>query len=128
MAAKASTLPVSIFLFFLLLASGGIFEAANAQRTWCIPKPSSDQPTLLANIDFACSHVDCSIFQKSGPCFHPDNLMNHASIAMNLYYQAMGRNWWNCDFNKSGLIVLSDPSNIRHQSTRTLNVLLSYKH
>lgn len=37
--------------------------------------------------------------------------MNHASIAMNLYYQSKGRNHWNCDFRASGLIVMTDPSN-----------------
>ncbi|TYJ39352.1 hypothetical protein E1A91_A04G064100v1 [Gossypium mustelinum] len=62
------------------------------------------------NINYACSKVDCQIIQKGCPCFNPDNLINHASIAMNLYYQSMGRNVWNCDFKGSGLIVISDPS------------------
>ncbi|KAL1102468.1 hypothetical protein V6Z11_D05G366700 [Gossypium hirsutum] len=79
-------------------------------RTWCIAKPSSDQATLLTNINYACSKVDCQIIQKGCPCFNPDNLINHASIAMNLYYQSMGRNVWNCDFKGSGLIVITDPS------------------
>lgn len=80
------------------------------QKTWCVAKPSSDQATLMANINYACSQVDCQILRKGCPCAYPDNLMNHASIAMNLYYQANGRNWWNCDFRKSGLIVVTDPS------------------
>jgi hypothetical protein len=80
------------------------------QRTWCVAKPSSDQATLLANINYACSHVDCQILQKGYPCFSPDSLRSHASIAMNLYYQCKGRNRWNCDFRDSGLIVKTDPS------------------
>ncbi|TYH86486.1 hypothetical protein ES332_D01G046500v1 [Gossypium tomentosum] len=82
----------------------------NGRKSWCVAKPSSDQATLLANINFACSQVDCRVMQKGCPCFSPDNLMNHASIAMNLYYQAKGRNKWNCDFRGSGLVVISNPS------------------
>lgn len=29
---------------------------------------------------------------------------------MNLYYQTMVRNVWNCDFKGSGLIAITDPS------------------
>ncbi|KAI5571294.1 hypothetical protein BDE02_11G084400 [Populus trichocarpa] len=80
------------------------------QKTWFVSKRSSDQATLLANINYACSHVDCQILQKGYPCFSPDSLRSHASIAMNLYYQCKGRNRWNCDFRDSGLIVKTDPS------------------
>ncbi|XP_011083292.2 glucan endo-1,3-beta-D-glucosidase [Sesamum indicum] len=82
----------------------------NSQKSWCVAKPSSDEATLLANINYACSQVDCRILQKGCPCFSPDNLINHASIAMNLYYRAKGRNHWNCYFKNSGLIVVTDPS------------------
>ncbi|XP_054814006.1 glucan endo-1,3-beta-D-glucosidase-like [Prosopis cineraria] len=102
-------------LFFLLLLSltpGGnlLTVNANGQRCWCVAKPSSDQATLLANINYACSQVDCRILQKGCPCSTPDNLINHASIAMNLYFQSKGRNHWNCDFRGSGLIVITNPS------------------
>ncbi|XP_030552151.1 major pollen allergen Ole e 10-like isoform X2 [Rhodamnia argentea] len=101
-------------LVFLLLSftsgSGLPVSVVNAQKTWCVAKPSSDQATLLANINYACSQVDCKILQKGCPCFDPDNLMNHASVAMNLYYQSHGRSHWSCDFRNSGLVVISDPS------------------
>ncbi|TXG46528.1 hypothetical protein EZV62_027974 [Acer yangbiense] len=100
--------------FFLLLLlfciSGGTLVMANGKKTWCVAKPSTDEASLLANINYACSHVDCRILQKGCSCFSPDNLINHASIAMNLYYQAKGRNLWNCDFKCSGLIVITNPS------------------
>ncbi|KDP26058.1 hypothetical protein JCGZ_21091 [Jatropha curcas] len=107
--AKAALL---VLLLFLYLTSGENLGMASSseQKTWCVAKPSSDQATLLANINYACSHVDCRIMQKGCPCSTPDNLMNHASIAMNLYYQFKGRNIWNCDFRNSGLIVLTNPS------------------
>ncbi|KAL9160380.1 hypothetical protein ABFS82_08G195200 [Erythranthe guttata] len=79
-------------------------------KTWCVVKPSSDEVVLQQNIAYACSNVDCAIIQNGGACFIPDNLMNHASIAMNLYYQAKGRNTWDCSFGNSGLIVFTDPS------------------
>ncbi|GMJ13822.1 hypothetical protein like AT1G78520 [Hibiscus trionum] len=101
---------LSFFLLLLPLLSGETLLMVNGQKTWCTAKPSSDQAVLLANINYACSQVDCQIIQKPCPCFYPNNLINHASIAMNLYYQSKGRNAWNCDFAGSGLIVLTDPS------------------
>lgn len=81
------------------------------QKTWCVAKPSSDEATLRANINYACSQVDCNSILKDGcPCFLPHLLINHASIAMNLYYQSRGRNHWNCYFGNSALVVTTDPS------------------
>ncbi|KAK8579322.1 hypothetical protein V6N13_142530 [Hibiscus sabdariffa] len=101
---------LSFFLLLLPLLSGGTLMMANGQKTWCTAKPSSDKAALLANINYACSYVDCQTIQKGSPCFYPNTLINHASVAMNLYYQANGRNVWNCDFTGSGLIVFTDPS------------------
>ncbi|XP_010540133.1 PREDICTED: major pollen allergen Ole e 10 [Tarenaya hassleriana] len=98
------------FIFFFLYLVSGNFIMVNAQKTWCVAKPSSDQAALLENINYACSQVDCRIISRGCPCFSPDNLVSHASVAMNLYYHAKGRNQWNCYFNNSGLIVLTDPS------------------
>ncbi|KAB2043765.1 hypothetical protein ES319_D01G041500v1 [Gossypium barbadense] len=108
MAKVAAALSLSFLIFSFI--PGGTLMMVNGRKSWCVAKPSSDQATLLANINFACSQVDCRVMQKGCPCFSPDNLMNHASIAMNLYYQAKGRNKWNCDFRGSGLVVISNPS------------------
>ncbi|XP_074578221.1 major pollen allergen Ole e 10-like [Curcuma longa] len=94
----------------LLLAPGGTTKLVQGQKTWCVSKPSSDDATLAANLNFACSQVDCSILQRGYGCFYPDTLMSHASVAMNLYYQSRGRNFWNCYFRGSGLLVTTDPS------------------
>ncbi|XP_047319409.1 glucan endo-1,3-beta-D-glucosidase [Impatiens glandulifera] len=106
---------IAAFSIFVLISSflsvGGNLKTIKAQKTWCVPKPSLNEGTLMENINFACSEVDCKkVLQKGLPCYSPDNLMNHAAIAMNLYYQCKGRNKWNCDFKNSGLITLSDPS------------------
>ncbi|CDP06072.1 unnamed protein product [Coffea canephora] len=102
----------AIALFFLLLSLISVCNSSivSGQKTWCVAKPSSDQAALLNNINYACSQVDCRILQKGCPCSSPDSLINHASIAMNLYYQSRGRNHWNCYFGNSGLIVITDPS------------------
>ncbi|KAG0498264.1 hypothetical protein HPP92_002571 [Vanilla planifolia] len=97
----------SFKLFLLFLFTSGL---AQAQRSWCIAKPSSDVATLLENINYACSQVDCGMIQRGRPCFEPDTPISHASLAMNAYYQSKGRNPWNCDFKNSGLLVVSNPS------------------
>ncbi|KAF5948691.1 hypothetical protein HYC85_014648 [Camellia sinensis] len=98
-----------------LMKSADLYDFAyifqiELQKTWCVAKPSSSDSTLLENINYACSQVDCRILRKGCPCFSPDNLINHASIVMNLYYQCNGRNKWNCDFKNSALITMTDPS------------------
>jgi len=82
------------------------------QRLWCIAKPSAFDNNLLANINFACSQsgVDCSVLQNGNPCYYPNTPVSHAAVAMNLYFQHYGRNYWNCYFNNTGLVVLTDPS------------------
>ncbi|KAK6931856.1 X8 domain [Dillenia turbinata] len=115
------TLPsfiMSSLALFLLLNSGGDLKFTNGRviedkhypKTWCIAKPSSNETALSNNIRYVCEHagIDCSILRMA--CYNPDTLINHASVAMNLYYQANGRNTWNCDFMNSGLITTSDPS------------------
>ncbi|CAL9056318.1 glucan endo-1,3-beta-D-glucosidase isoform X2 [Musa acuminata AAA Group] len=99
----------ALYLALLLLLSVPLARA-QGQKTWCVAKPSSDEATLTANLNYACSQVDCSILQRGCGCFYPDNLISHASIAMNLYYQSRGRNYWNCYFKNSALVVTTDPS------------------
>ncbi|GFY83409.1 O-Glycosyl hydrolases family 17 protein [Actinidia rufa] len=36
-----------------------------------------------------------------GACFVPDTVQAHAAYVMNLYYQAMGRNDYDCDFEQT---------------------------
>ncbi|XP_066347122.1 glucan endo-1,3-beta-glucosidase 1-like isoform X1 [Miscanthus floridulus] len=63
------------------------------------------------NLEFACSESDCCAIQGTGGCARPDEgLLSRASVAMNAYYQARGRNSWNCFFNGTGLITITDPS------------------
>jgi hypothetical protein len=61
-------------------------------------------------MEFACSESDCSAIQGTGGCTHSGSVASRASVAMNAYYQARGRNSWNCFFNGTGLITITDPS------------------
>lgn len=80
------------------------------QETWCVAKPGTSEYMLQQNINYACNHVDCSPTHDGGSCFNPTTLINHASFAMNLYFQNSGRNTTSCDFRSTGLIVVKDPS------------------
>nr|XP_010924235.1 glucan endo-1,3-beta-glucosidase-like [Elaeis guineensis] len=112
-----SMLPLPVFCLLLLLLSmisGGTVKLVNgqlsSQKTWCVAKPSTTELALKDNIQFACNNINCSPIQIGGPCFYPDTTISHASVVMNIYYQANGRNYWNCDFGGSGMISFSDPS------------------
>ncbi|XP_073026077.1 major pollen allergen Ole e 10 [Primulina eburnea] len=98
------------FLLFSVSAFHMMRSARGQEKDWCVAKPSSEQVPLSNNIEYACSIVDCSAIQPGGACYLPNNLFNHASVAMNLYYQSRGRNSWNCVFGGTGLRVITDPS------------------
>ncbi|KAK4421095.1 hypothetical protein Salat_2060000 [Sesamum alatum] len=105
---------LGFLLPILLIFSGGTLRPVNGQApgqgAWCISQPSASEQALMENINFACKVVDCSTIQPGGLCYYPINLANHASVVMNLYFQKQGRHFWNCDFNNSGIIVVTDPS------------------
>ncbi|XP_054778130.1 sister chromatid cohesion 1 protein 2-like [Prosopis cineraria] len=96
-------------LLFHNSIAGGIKGTINAEKTWCVAKPSSSEKVLQEGLDYACSKLgeDCG---KLGPCNYPDTKAHRASFAMNLYYQSQGRQPQACDFKTSALIASSDPS------------------
>ncbi|KAL6506885.1 hypothetical protein OROHE_022322 [Orobanche hederae] len=103
-----------VFLSLISVCNLGLARGANAaSQTWCVAKPSSDEKTLQNHINYVCIEqgLDCRTFkQKQQLCSSPNIMINHASIAMNIYYQNKGRNTWNCHFNNTGLITTTDPS------------------
>ncbi|CAM0880669.1 unnamed protein product [Alopecurus aequalis] len=116
---SASLLLFSLGLVLLCFTSGTIVRLVEAQagaqslatqKTWCVAKPSADEKALQVNINYVCANLSCSMIQPGGPCYKPDTMVSHASVAMNLYYAYNGRHSWNCFFGNSGVIVQSDPS------------------
>ncbi|KAK7244053.1 hypothetical protein RIF29_38871 [Crotalaria pallida] len=110
---KVLTLATSLVLLMLTISDGNPI-VVGGQKTWCIAKPSSDEATLQGNIDYSCAqvNVDCGKIKNGGPCYEPNSRMNHAAVAMNLYYQSVGGNQTagDCDFKGSGLVVVTNPS------------------
>ncbi|KAL5839141.1 hypothetical protein ACOSQ3_011845 [Xanthoceras sorbifolium] len=91
----------------------GEMNTSPNEKTWCVAKAGTSDDVLQSNIDFACSQpqVDCGPIQSGAPCFLPDDQINHASYAMNSYFQNYGKTPETCDFSGSGIIVTLDPSN-----------------
>ncbi|KAL3628819.1 hypothetical protein CASFOL_027865 [Castilleja foliolosa] len=81
-------------------------------KYYCVAKPSSSDDALKANIKYVCEdqNLNCTAIKEVGSCYKPITLINHASVAMNIYYQAFNRNTHNCDFQKSGLITITEPT------------------
>ncbi|XP_071719650.1 major pollen allergen Ole e 10-like [Rutidosis leptorrhynchoides] len=105
---------IFIFLFFLIF-SGRILRHVIVQadgQGWCVAKPSSSEEELQSNIHYVCveTGMNCKIIQPGGACYEPQATINHASVVMNLFYQAHNRDIWTCDFTHSGLITTNDPS------------------
>ena len=97
---------------FVIIASWWILSLLQEyEKTWCVARPSSSEAELKSNIEYACNNLrDCKMREEGGSCYEPYSLMSHASIVMNQYYVSAGRNYWNCDFRGSALLVVTDPS------------------
>ncbi|XP_044461133.1 glucan endo-1,3-beta-glucosidase-like [Mangifera indica] len=106
------TLPFRICFLLLCFfsASGGFSKMVNVQGIWCVANPGADISALLINLDYACGHIDCDPVRPGGSCFYPDTYIDHASFAMNLYFQSNCRNLSSCGFRETGQIVTRDPS------------------
>ncbi|KAL2528592.1 O-Glycosyl hydrolase family 17 protein [Forsythia ovata] len=94
-------------------------------KKWCVPKEDASDATLQNNIDFVCaSGVDCNPIQDGGICFEPNNVRSHAFYAMNAYYQANGRNDFDCDFINTGIVTTSNPSkSLFGMATKNVNTM-----
>lgn len=95
----------------MVAPAAGPVPAAKGKR-WCVPKSGAEGEALQRNIDYVCG-LDweyCRAIQAGGDCFYPNTVGSHAAYAMNLYYQAMGRNDFDCDFEQTGTITSIDPS------------------
>lgn len=80
-------------------------------KQWCLPKAGADPDALQRNIDYICGlGLDCRPIQEDGACFLPNTVRAHAAYAMNAYYQAMGRNNYDCNFKETGAATTVDPS------------------
>ncbi|KAF6146012.1 hypothetical protein GIB67_033371 [Kingdonia uniflora] len=80
-------------------------------KQWCVPRSGADPSALQKNIDYVCGlGINCRAIQSGGPCFLPNTVQAHSAYAMNVYFQATGRNSYDCDFLQTGMITTTDPS------------------
>ncbi|CAJ1933494.1 unnamed protein product [Sphenostylis stenocarpa] len=82
------------------------------ETQWCIPKVEVSEAQLQTNIDYICASqvINCGPIQPGGACYEPNTVLSHAAFAMNLYYQKVGRNPWNCDFSQTAMLTSQNPS------------------
>lgn len=86
-------------------------QRAPEGKRWCVPKTRADIEALQRNIDYVCGMgFNCEAIQEGGSCFLPNTVRAHAAYAMNVYYQAMGRHDYACDFIQTGAVTDLDPS------------------
>ncbi|KAL5850814.1 hypothetical protein ACOSQ4_008827 [Xanthoceras sorbifolium] len=84
-------------------------NVAAPQGRWCIMNPTMKTDTYNAVILTICNDLDCSPIKKGGPCFLPNDPYNHASYAVDLFYQRWGRDPKICE-GMFGLRTDQDPS------------------
>lgn len=111
--------------FYILEANPFMFQTPTTPTTpatpspkptapaWCLPKAGLPDAQLQSNLDYACGHgIDCGPIQPGGACFEPNTVQSHAAYAMNLYYQSLGKNPWNCDFSQTATLTSTNPSKL----------------
>ncbi|CAN1227629.1 Glucan endo-1,3-beta-glucosidase 13 [Linum grandiflorum] len=80
--------------------------------TWCVAAAGAPQIDLQKALDWACGlgMAECKEIQEEGACFHPNNLVSHASYAFNSYYQQNGNSDIACNFGGAASLTKHDPS------------------
>lgn len=100
-----------LLTFFLLLSIVAIHHLPVVIcEPWCVAMPSSTPAQLQANIEYACTRVECKAIQPRGICYYPNTLLDHASYVMNSFYLSQGRNDDACSFGNTGYLIYTDPS------------------
>ncbi|XP_073038371.1 glucan endo-1,3-beta-glucosidase 7-like [Primulina eburnea] len=81
------------------------FNTNQVGKDWCVAQIGAPADKLQGFIDYACGINDCLAIQPGAPCFEPNNLVSHASFALDLEYRRAGL----CN-NEVGTITTIDPS------------------
>ncbi|KAL4343805.1 hypothetical protein AHAS_Ahas11G0115100 [Arachis hypogaea] len=86
-------------------------ELEQAQKSWCVAKPSVPAQKLQQALEYACGEGggDCEEILPTGKCYNPDSVVAHASYAFNSYWQKNKRNGGTCYFGGTAMLVNSDP-------------------
>ncbi|XAR53866.1 Glucan endo-1,3-beta-D-glucosidase [Bertholletia excelsa] len=96
---------VLLFFSLILLKSDGQYEE------WCVADEQTPDEELQRALDWACGNgADCSKIQVNQPCYLPNTVRDHASVAFNSYYQKLKHKGASCYFNSAAIITSLDPS------------------
>lgn len=80
------------------------------EKKWCVLDPeATDLDDLGKNVDYACSHSDCTALGYGCSCSNL-NVQGNASYAFNMYYQVNDQMDWDCDFSGLAMVTHEDPS------------------
>lgn len=89
-----------------------LLDDMSAGKTWCVAKSGSSDAALTTGLNFACGpgYANCGPIQAGGSCYQPNTLASHATWAYNDYYRRSGNNYWDCYFNGTAVVSITDPS------------------
>uniref|UniRef100_A0A6B2LLC3 X8 domain-containing protein n=1 Tax=Arcella intermedia TaxID=1963864 RepID=A0A6B2LLC3_9EUKA len=60
---------------------------------------------MQSALNYVCANFNCSEIRPGGPKYYPNNLRDHASWAIDAWYQAYPLNPFSCDFSNSASVV-----------------------
>ncbi|XP_068651428.1 glucan endo-1,3-beta-glucosidase 4-like [Aristolochia californica] len=108
---------VALFLFDFAVCSAAAVAAPpigeeKSVRVNNIRHPQQTKLSCKTTSTSACKqeNINCSVIQSEGFCYFPFNIVNHASVVMNLYYKMNKQQSSACYFAGTALTVLEDPS------------------
>lgn len=102
-----------LFLWALVLAiAASATPSEGAVAQWCVADPQAPDAFLQNTLDWACSSggADCSSIQPNAPCFDPNTMLGHASVAFNSYWQKFKQQGASCYFNSAAFVTETNPS------------------
>ncbi|CAN6439858.1 unnamed protein product [Victoria cruziana] len=79
-------------------------------KRWCVLDPNANSPFSLGmNVEFACTHADCTPLGYGSSCGDLD-VQGNASYAFNIYYQTLSQKEGACSFEGLALVVAQNAS------------------
>ncbi|XP_010257709.1 PREDICTED: glucan endo-1,3-beta-glucosidase 8-like [Nelumbo nucifera] len=79
-------------------------------QRWCVLNPNAEDLSKLGeNINFACTHSDCTALGYGSSCGNLDTQGN-ASYAFNMYYQAQNQQDLSCNFQGLAMVTTQNAS------------------
>ncbi|XP_057826969.1 glucan endo-1,3-beta-glucosidase 3 isoform X2 [Cryptomeria japonica] len=104
---------MAVFLYALLFAI--VFSATTSEGAvsqWCVADPQAPDYFLQSALDWVCSSggADCNSIQPNQACYEPQNLVAHASVAFNSYWQKYKKQGASCYFNSAAFVTENNPS------------------